>query len=141
MISGLNPLIYEVWMVYLPIEALEAGKKKESQMPRLMNFYERDEEPNNPMSGILSQHIVWLSGETIYQGMQCQRLVWFLEWRSKEAEELYKTKAYWDWEGEGKNRKPKLLLKTFVDKLKGLGMIGYEAWHAQFVGIQEPLGI
>lgn len=142
MISVVDPeRIHEIWMVYFPIEALGADSKNESQLPRLMNFYEKYEEPHRPMSGILSQKIAWLSREVIYQGVQCQRLAWFMEWRSKEAEELYKTKAQWDWEGEGKSRKPKLLLNTFIDDLKSLGMIGYEARHAQFVGIQAPLGI
>jgi hypothetical protein len=142
MISAVDPeRVHEIWMVYFPIEALGAEKKKQSQLPRLMNIYEPHEKPHLPMSGILSQKIAWLSGEVTYQEVQCQRLAWFMEWRSKEAEELYKTKAQWDWEGEGKHRKPKLLLNTFIDDLKRLGMIGYEAWHAQFVEVQAPLGI
>jgi hypothetical protein len=64
-----------------------------------------------------------------------------MEWRSKEAEELYNTSAQWGWEGEGKTRKPKLLLNTFIDHLKSIGMIGYETWHADFLEFQPPLGI
>ncbi|KAJ5168473.1 uncharacterized protein N7482_004067 [Penicillium canariense] len=141
-LAGLYPdprQIYEVWMVYFPIYTLDAEKKRECQLPILLNFYDRYDEPSNPMSGILSHNIAWLSGEINYQGVQCQRLAWFMEWRSKEAEELYKTTVRWVREDEGKYSKPQLTLNMFIDDLKSLGMVGHETWHAHFESILHAL--
>ncbi|QMW36975.1 hypothetical protein G4B11_000211 [Aspergillus flavus] len=129
--------IHEVWMVYFPISTLNAEKEQERQLPTLLNFYSRDEEPPNAMSGILSQNVAWLSGEIIYQGVQCQRLAWFMEWKSKEAEELYKTTVRWVRENEGKSMKPHLTLDMFIDDLKSLGMVGHETWHAHFEDFRD----
>ena len=57
-------------MAYFPIYALDSEKKRERQLPLLLNFYRRDEESSNPMSGILSHNIAWLN----YHGVQFQRL-------------------------------------------------------------------
>ncbi|KAJ5513439.1 hypothetical protein N7463_002991 [Penicillium fimorum] len=116
--------IHEVWMIYFPIYTLDSEKKRERQLPILLNFYGRDDEPSNPMSGILSHNIAWLSGVINYQGVQCQRLAWFMEWKSKEAEELYKTTVRWVREDKGKSCNPQLTLNMFVDDLKSLGMVG-----------------
>ncbi|KAJ5124944.1 uncharacterized protein N7515_008769 [Penicillium bovifimosum] len=131
--------IHEVWMVYFPVYTLDSEKKRERQLPILLNFYERYDEPSNPMTGILSQSIAWLSGEIHYQGVQCQRLAWFMEWRSKEAEELYKTTVRWVRGEKGKHCKPELTLNMFIDDLKSLGMVGYETWHAHFEDILDAL--
>ncbi|CAP81005.1 hypothetical protein PCH_Pc12g13780 [Penicillium rubens Wisconsin 54-1255] len=131
--------IHEVWMVYFPTYTLDSEKKRERQLPILLNFYGRDEEPSNPMSGILSHNIAWLSGKINNQGVQCQRLAWFMEWKSKEAEELYKTTVRWVREDKGKSCKPQLTLSMFIDDLKSLGMVGYETWHAHFEDIREAL--
>ncbi|KAF3389629.1 hypothetical protein F1880_003949 [Penicillium rolfsii] len=132
--------IHELWMAYFPVYTLDAEKKRERWLPRLMNFYERDEE-SDPMAGIVSQDIAWLSGETNYQGVQCQRLVWFMEWKSKEAEELYKSTVRWvrETEGNGKSRKLQLTFDMFIEDLKSLGMVGYETWHAHFEDIRGAL--
>jgi hypothetical protein len=62
-------------------------------------------------------------------------------WSGDQRRLKSSTSAQWGWEGEGKTRKPKLLLNTFIDHLKSIGMIGYETWHADFLEIQPPLGI
>jgi hypothetical protein len=80
--------IHEIWIVYFPIQSLGAEEKRECQLPILKNFFDRNEETSNPTSGILSQHIAWLPEEVIYQGVKCQRLTWFVEWKSKKTEEF-----------------------------------------------------
>lgn len=132
--------IHEVWMVYFPVYTLDAVEEQELRLPLLTNFYENDEE-SNPMAGIVSQDIAWLSGEINRQGVQCQRLVWFMKWKSKEAEELYKTTVRWVAGHECKSGKPRLTLNIFIDELKSLGMVGYETWHAHFEDIRDVLGI
>jgi hypothetical protein len=64
-----------------------------------------------------------------------------MKWKSKEAEELYKTTVRWVAGHGGKSSKVQLTLKIFIDDLKGLEMVGYETWHAQFEDIRDVLGI
>jgi hypothetical protein len=133
-------LVHEVWMVYFPIYTLDAVKKQERQLPLLTDFYENYDE-SNPMTGIVSQDIAWLSGEINYHGVQCQRLVWFMKWKSKEAEELYKTTVRWVAGHEGKSSKVQLTINIFIDDLKSIAMVGYETWHAHFEDLRDVLGI
>jgi hypothetical protein len=128
-------IIHEVWMVYFPIYTLDAEKKHERRLPLLTNLYEGYDE-SNPMTGIVAHDIAWLSGEIKYQRVQCQRLVWFMKWKSK-AKELYKTTVQWLRGNNVKEKscKPQLTLNMFIEDLKNLGMVGFETWHAQFEDI------
>lgn len=132
--------VHEVWMAYFPVGALKHQWEQVQKLPLLLNFYARDEEPSNPMTGILSQSVAWICGEVNYQGVRCQRVAWLMEWKSKEAEELYKTTVRWVKEEEGRSNKPQLALNMFIDDLKSLGMVGYETWHTQFEDIRDILG-
>lgn len=123
--------LHEVWMVYFPVAVLDSGKEQRYQFPKLLNFFEGENEHSNPMAGILRQTITGISGTVEYQGIRCQRIVWFMEWKSKEAEELYKRSVRWVREDSGKGE-PQLTLNMFIEDLKSLGMVRCETWHAQF---------
>jgi len=131
--------VHEVWMACFPVGALKHQWEQEQKLPLLLNFYARDEESSNHMAGILSQSVAWISGEVNYQGIRCQRIAWLMEWKSKEAEELYKTTVRWVKEEEGQSSKPQLALNMFIDDLKSFEMVGYETWHAQFEDIRDTL--
>lgn len=118
-------------MVYFPVAVLDSGKEQRYQFPKLLNFFEGENEHSNPMAGILRQTITGISGTVEYQGIRCQRIVWFMEWKSKEAEELYKRSVRWVREDSGKGE-PQLTLNMFIEDLKSLGMVRCETWHAQF---------
>ncbi|KAJ5550661.1 hypothetical protein N7461_005359 [Penicillium sp. DV-2018c] len=132
---SLSSMIYEIWMVYFPIEDVVAmsDSKPLYDYPKLVNiFLQPDEEPN-PMAAILNQTVAWISGEVVYKGRRCKRLAWFGTWKSREAEDIYKTTVSW---GRKDNGEWKRASNLFADELNGFGMVGYEAWHAKFEEIQ-----
>ncbi|KAJ6150247.1 hypothetical protein N7471_001446 [Penicillium samsonianum] len=133
--SSLSSMVYEIWMVYFPIEVVVAmsDSKPLYDYPKLVNiFLQPDEEPS-PMAAILNQTVAWVSGEVVYKGRRCKRMAWFRTWKSREAEYIYKTTVSW---GRKDNGEWKLASNSFVEELNGLGMVGYEAWHAKFEEIQ-----
>ncbi|CAG8098180.1 unnamed protein product [Penicillium nalgiovense] len=133
--SSLSSMVYEIWMVYFPIGDVVAmsDSKPLYDYPKLVNiFLQPDEEPN-PMAAILNQTVAWISGEVVYKGRRCKRMAWFRTWKSREAEDIYKTTVSW---GRKDNGEWKLASNSFVEELNGLGMVGYEAWHAKFEEIQ-----
>lgn len=134
--SILPSMVYEIWMVYLPIEKVVA--LLDSGPPyhylKLVNIFLQPKNESNPMAAIFDQHITWISGEVEYKGRRCKRMAWFGAWKSSEAEEIYKTTVVW---GSKENGEKKLASDLFIEQLNGLGMVGYEAWHAKFEEIQK----
>ncbi|KAJ5392688.1 hypothetical protein N7465_011662 [Penicillium sp. CMV-2018d] len=91
--SSLSSMVYEIWMVYFPIEDVLAmsDSKPLYDYPKLVNIFLQPDEELNPMSGILNQTISWISGEVVYKGRRCKRMAWFRTWKSRKAEDIYKT--------------------------------------------------
>ncbi|KAJ5201286.1 hypothetical protein N7449_006089 [Penicillium cf. viridicatum] len=136
--SDLPSMVYEIWMVYLPIEEVVA--LLDSDPPyynlkdlKLVNIFLQPKNESDPMAAIFEQHITWISGEVEYKGRRCKRMAWFGAWKSEEAEELYKTTVAW---GSKDNGEKKLASDLFIERLNGLGMVGYETWHARFEEIK-----
>ncbi|KAJ5173793.1 uncharacterized protein N7500_001724 [Penicillium coprophilum] len=57
----------------------------------------------------------------------------WLDWNSREAEDIYKTTVTRGSEDSGEW---KLASDSFVEELNALRMLGYEAWHAKFEEIK-----
>lgn len=68
--SSLSSMVYEIWMVYFPIEDVLAmsDSKPLYDYPKLVNIFLQPDEELNPMSAILNQTIAWISGEVVYKG-------------------------------------------------------------------------
>lgn len=133
--SSLSSMFYEIWMVYFPIEDLLAmsDSKPLYDYPKLVNISLQPDEEPHPMSAILNQTIAWISGEVVYKGRCCKRMAWFGTWKSREAEDIYKTTVSW---GRKDNGEWKLASDLFIEQLNGLGMVGYETWHTKFEEIK-----
>lgn len=92
------------------------------------------------MTAITDQIPGWMEGEVEYRGQRCRRAAWFMRWKSREAEELYKTAVKTQDRcittvTRGKKRQVpeiKLAVDVFIDDMKSHGMLGYETWHAYF---------
>ncbi|CAP80881.1 hypothetical protein EN45_095990 [Penicillium chrysogenum] len=133
--SSLPSMVYEIWTVYFPIEDVVAisDSRPLYDYPKLVNIFLQPYEEPHPMAAILNQTVAWVSGEVVYKGRRCKRIAWFRTWKSREAEDIYKSTVSW---GRKDNGEWKLASNSFVEELNGLGMVGYKAWHAKFKEIQ-----
>lgn len=131
----LPSMVYEIWMVYLPIEEVVAllDLGRPYHYLKLVNIFLQPKNESDSMAAIFNQHITWISGEVEYKGRRCKRMAWFGTWKSSEAEEIYKTSVVW---GSKDNGEKKLASGLFIEQLNGLGMVGYETWHAKFEEIR-----
>jgi hypothetical protein len=131
----LPSMVYEIWMVYLPIEEVVA--LLDSGQPyhylKLGNIFLQPKNESDPMAAIFNQHTTWVSGEVEYKGRRCKRMAWFGTWKSREAEEIYKATVIW---GRKNNGGKRLASDLFIEQLNCLGMVGYETWHAKFEEIK-----
>jgi hypothetical protein len=134
-VSSLPSMVYEIWTVYFPIEDVVAisDSRPLYDYPKLVNIFLQPYEEPHPMAAILNQTVAWVSGEVVYKGRRCKRIAWFRTWKSREAEDIYKSTVSW---GRKDNGEWKLASNSFVEELNGLGMVGYKAWHAKFKEIQ-----
>ena len=134
-VSSLPSMVYEIWTVYFPIEDVVAisDSRPLYDYPKLVNIFLQPYEEPHPMAAILNQTVAWVSGEVVYKGRRCKRIAWFRTWKSREAEDIYKSTVS---RGRKDNGEWKLASNSFVEELNGLGMVGYKAWHAKFKEIQ-----
>lgn len=71
-----------------------------------------------------------------YQGAPAKRLLYFLEFVDKEAEQNYKEKVKWWGKPVIRNGKPNPnVMVNFFHQLEKLGMIGYDSLHVLFVEV------
>jgi hypothetical protein len=131
----LPSMVYEIWMVYLPIEEVVAllDSGQPYQYLKLVNIFLQPKNKSDPMAAIFNQHTTWISGEVEYKGRRCKRMAWFGTWKSRKAEEIYKTTVIW---GRKDNGEKRLASDLFIEQLNCLGMVGYETWHAKFEEIK-----
>ncbi|CAI7639056.1 unnamed protein product [Penicillium pancosmium] len=138
-ITGGNPVdhkqrLYELLTVYFP-----ADIDKNFICPELPYWYHTDEEwayKPYPLIGFEGGRSFWIEGNCEYQGEPARRLVYFLEFVDKEAEQNYKEKVKWWGKPVIRDGKPNSnVMVNFFHQLENLGMIGYDSLHVLFVEV------
>lgn len=128
-------MVYEVWTVYFPAEDIVAMLDSDPlyRFPRMVNYHSLPCEQPDPIGAVLSQTIAFVSGEVEYKGRRCKRVTWFMNWKSRGEEEIYKEPVF----SREKNGEWRTVMGSLIEELQGLGMVGYESCHARFFSIKS----
>ncbi|CAI7641782.1 unnamed protein product [Penicillium bialowiezense] len=128
-------MVYEVWTVYFPVEVIVALLDSDPlyKFPRMINYRSHPYASEDPISAVLAQVTAFVAGEVEYKGRRCKRIAWFMNWKSTGEEKTYKETEY----GRKENGQLWTVMEAFIEKLHGLGMVGYESWHAKFQEIKH----
>jgi hypothetical protein len=127
--SSRPDMVYEVLTGYFPAEDIVAIFNSDSsyRFPRMVNYKSHPWASDDPYGAALTQAVAYVSGEVDYRGRRCKRVAWFFNWKSSGDEEIYKETEV----SRG------TVMGSFIDELHGLGMVGYESFHAKFREIKK----
>lgn len=133
--SSRPDMVYEVWTVYFPAEDIVAMLDSDPlyRFPRMVNYRSLTCGQSDPIGAVLSQIIAFVSGEVEYKRRRCKRIAWFMNWKSREEEEIYKETVF----SRENNGEWRTVVGLFIEELQGLGMVGYESCHARFFSIES----
>ncbi|KAJ5146322.1 uncharacterized protein N7515_000886 [Penicillium bovifimosum] len=128
-------MVYEVWTVYFPVEVIVALLDSDPlyKFPRMVNYRSHPYASEDPIGAVLAQVTAFVAGEVEYKGRRCKRIAWFMNWKSTGEEKTYKGTEY----DRKENGQGSTVMESFIEKLHGLGMVGYESCHAKFQEIKH----
>ncbi|CAG7990495.1 unnamed protein product [Penicillium salamii] len=133
--SSRPDMVYEVLTGYFPAEEIIAilNSDPSYRFPRMVNYKSHPWASEDPIGAALTQVAGYVSGEVEYRGRCCKRVAWFFNWKSSEDEEIYKDTPF----SRDKNGEWRTVMGSFIDELQGLGLVGYESFHAKFKEIKK----